>query len=78
MQRKNIPLIVDPKGNKFEKYKNSTIITPNFSEFELVVGKCEWRRNYRKGNKLIEDLKLEALLITELKGDDANAKNKKV
>ena len=32
---KNIPLIVDPKGDKIEKYKNSTIVTPNYSEFEI-------------------------------------------
>ena len=30
-----LPIVVDPKGNQFTKYKNATIITPNFSEFEL-------------------------------------------
>ena len=78
-KEKNIPLIVDPKGNKFEKYKNSTIVTPNFSEFELVVGKCENEEEIiRKGNQLVEHLKLEALLITRSsKGMTLIQKNKK-
>lgn len=35
---KNIPIVVDPKGTSFAKYKGATVITPNMSEFELVQG----------------------------------------
>ena len=32
-------ILVDPKGNDFSRYKGANIITPNFLEFEGVVGK---------------------------------------
>jgi len=35
-----IPVVVDPKGNDFSRYANASVITPNLSEFEGVVGKC--------------------------------------
>ena len=63
--KNKLPIVVDPKGNQFSKYKNATIITPNFSEFELVVGKCQSETDISiKGNQLIDDLNLKALLIT--------------
>jgi len=34
------PILVDPKGNDFEKYRGATVITPNVAEFEAVVGHC--------------------------------------
>ena len=34
------PVIVDPKGSDFEKYRGATLITPNLHEFETVVGHC--------------------------------------
>ncbi|MDY0359924.1 MAG: bifunctional D-glycero-beta-D-manno-heptose-7-phosphate kinase/D-glycero-beta-D-manno-heptose 1-phosphate adenylyltransferase HldE [Desulforegulaceae bacterium] len=59
------PVIVDPKGNDFHKYKNATIITPNFSEFEQVVGKCHDESDIiKKGSGLIKELNLTTLLIT--------------
>ena len=33
------PVIIDPKGNNFEKYKGATIITPNIKELESVLKK---------------------------------------
>ena len=33
-----IPVLVDPKGAEFERYRGATMITPNLKEFELVVG----------------------------------------
>lgn len=59
------PVIVDPKGSDFSKYRNATIITPNFSEFEEVVGKCRDENEIiRKGSGLIKELNLNTLLIT--------------
>ena len=74
---KNIPLIireakktkktilVDPKGDDFEKYKSADIITPNLYEFERVVGKISSESEItKKGKGLIKSLRLNSLLIT--------------
>ena len=62
---RNIPIIVDPKGSEFEKYRGATLITPNLSEFETVVGHCANEEELvNKGLKLLSDLQLEAMLIT--------------
>ena len=37
----DIPVLVDPKGSDFEKYTGASLITPNLSEFEAVVGHCQ-------------------------------------
>ena len=64
-RKQNIPIIVDPKGTDFEKYRGSTLITPNFSEFEAVVGTCANEEELvKKGLKLMSDLELQAMLIT--------------
>jgi len=61
----NKKIFVDPKGNDFEKYRQASVITPNFSEFEAVVGVCENESDIAiKGQQLLEQLSLEALLVT--------------
>ena len=37
---RGVPVLVDPKGSDFERYRGASIITPNLSEFEAVVGAC--------------------------------------
>jgi D-beta-D-heptose 7-phosphate kinase / D-beta-D-heptose 1-phosphate adenosyltransferase len=60
-----VPVLVDPKGNQFELYKGATLLTPNLLEFEAVVGQCRDEATLvAKGNKLMEKLNLEALLVT--------------
>ncbi len=60
-----IPVLVDPKGTDYTKYRNATLITPNLAEFEAVVGACADEKDIvRKGELLREELNLEALLIT--------------
>jgi D-beta-D-heptose 7-phosphate kinase / D-beta-D-heptose 1-phosphate adenosyltransferase len=62
---KNIPVLVDPKGNDFEKYTGASLITPNLSEFEAVVGACESEDELvEKANALSEKYNIEALLVT--------------
>ncbi|MCP5156995.1 MAG: bifunctional D-glycero-beta-D-manno-heptose-7-phosphate kinase/D-glycero-beta-D-manno-heptose 1-phosphate adenylyltransferase HldE [Ectothiorhodospiraceae bacterium] len=34
------PVLVDPKGLDFGRYRGATLITPNLNEFEAVVGVC--------------------------------------
>jgi len=35
----NIPVLIDPKGLNWGKYKNASLITPNTSEAEAILGK---------------------------------------
>ncbi len=59
------PVIVDPKGSDFEKYRGATLITPNLHEFETVVGHCSTEQELiTKGLTLMTELALEAILIT--------------
>ena len=59
------PVIIDPKGTNFNKYRGATILTPNLSEFETIVGKCSSDEVLvKKANDLVKQLDLQALLIT--------------
>ncbi len=61
----NKRVIVDPKGSDFSKYKNASVITPNYSEFCAVVGECDSEQQiYNKAEKLCVQNNFEALLIT--------------
>jgi len=58
-------ILVDPKGSDFEKYRGVTLLTPNLTEFEAVVGHCKTDDElFERGAKLVKDLALEALLVT--------------
>jgi D-beta-D-heptose 7-phosphate kinase/D-beta-D-heptose 1-phosphate adenosyltransferase len=64
-RRAGKPVIVDPKGTDFERYRGATVITPNLSEFEAVVGKCESDATIeRKASALCDTLELDAVLVT--------------
>ncbi|MCF7353787.1 bifunctional D-glycero-beta-D-manno-heptose-7-phosphate kinase/D-glycero-beta-D-manno-heptose 1-phosphate adenylyltransferase HldE [Vibrio sp. CK2-1] len=61
----NVPVFIDPKGADFERYRGATLLTPNLSEFELVVGKTKNEQELvEKGLALIEKFDFEALLVT--------------
>ena len=46
-RKANVPVLIDPKGTDFERYRGATLLTPNMSEFEAVVGKMQYgRRDY--------------------------------
>ena len=64
-REQNVPVLVDPKGSDFERYRGATLLTPNLSEFEAVVGHCESEQELvSRGQALVEQLALEALLVT--------------
>jgi D-beta-D-heptose 7-phosphate kinase / D-beta-D-heptose 1-phosphate adenosyltransferase len=64
-QDNNKKVIVDPKGADFSKYKNASVITPNYSEFCAVVGECNSEQEiYQKAQNLCVENNFEALLIT--------------
>lgn len=59
------PVLVDPKGSDFNKYRHATLISPNLSEFEAVVGHCRNDEELvERGERLRDELDLQALLIT--------------
>jgi len=61
----NIPVLIDPKGSDFTKYKDASVITPNYSEFISIVGPCDSEEILvSKAKQLLINLNLEALLIT--------------
>jgi len=58
-------VLVDPKGHDFSAYRGATLVTPNQAEFEAVAGICaDSEVLAERGEKLREELELEALLIT--------------
>ena len=60
-----IPVLVDPKGIDFERYRGATLLTPNFSEFQAVVGVCTNEQILaEKGDTLMASLDIAALLVT--------------
>jgi len=59
------PVLVDPKGTDFSMYRGVTLITPNRSEFEAVVGACHDEVDLvARGLALMDSIALEALLVT--------------
>ena len=59
------PILIDPKGDDYSRYKYATCITPNRSELAQVVG--QWRDEedlHNRAQNLREELKLEKLLLT--------------
>ena len=59
------PVLVDPKGDDWTKYRGATLITPNRGEFRDVVGRWRDERDMAaKAKALLADLGIEALLVT--------------
>ncbi len=64
-RKQGIPIVVDPKGGDFGRYRGATLITPNLGEFEAIMGpSANEQELVEKGTELIDRLGLEALLIT--------------
>lgn len=64
-RQRGILVLADPKGANFSIYRGATLLTPNLAEFEAVVGHCANEQELtEKGQLLIAELELEALLVT--------------
>lgn len=64
-RKRKIPVVIDPKGSDFERYRGATMITPNMAEFEAIVGHCHSDAEIeRRGIDLRERLDIGAILIT--------------
>jgi D-glycero-beta-D-manno-heptose-7-phosphate kinase len=61
----NKVILVDPKGEDYEKYRGATVLTPNRSELRQVVGRWSSEEDLtKKAQDLRRSLNLQALLLT--------------
>ena len=64
-RKKNIPVLIDPKGSNYDRYRGATVITPNRAELAQVVGAWETEEELtEKAHALRKKLDLTALLLT--------------
>jgi D-beta-D-heptose 7-phosphate kinase/D-beta-D-heptose 1-phosphate adenosyltransferase len=60
-----IPVLVDPKGTDFKRYKGATALTPNLAEFEAVAGKASDDADLiARARAMCIELDLNALVVT--------------
>ncbi len=60
-----VPVLVDPKGLDFTPYRGATLLTPNLSEFEAVVGHSDDDQQLvERGQALCAELDIESLVVT--------------
>jgi rfaE bifunctional protein kinase chain/domain len=59
------PILIDPKGSDYTRYKHATVITPNRAEMQQVIGSWSDEADLRsKAHNLREQLHLGAVLLT--------------
>jgi D-glycero-beta-D-manno-heptose-7-phosphate kinase len=59
------PVLVDPKGSDYERYRGATVITPNRAELAQVIGAWAGEAQLHQGAQALrERLGLEGLLLT--------------
>jgi D-glycero-beta-D-manno-heptose-7-phosphate kinase len=64
-RRHGKPVLVDPKGDEYARYRGATLLTPNRSEFREVAGRWSDEADLaRRAHRLREELALEALMVT--------------
>jgi D-glycero-beta-D-manno-heptose-7-phosphate kinase len=64
-QAQNKVILVDPKGEDYEKYRGATVITPNRSELRQVIGRWADEADLtQRAQELRRSLGIQALLLT--------------
>ena len=65
-KKAKIPVIVDPQGNNYKRYKGVDIVTPNRKELSLATGMPSNTDKQIKiaANKLISDYNIKSILAT--------------
>jgi D-glycero-beta-D-manno-heptose-7-phosphate kinase len=59
------PVLIDPKGSDYQRYRGATVMTPNRAELQQVIGFWLDEDDLRiKAQNLRESLQLETLLFT--------------
>ena len=68
-RKARVPVLVDPKGDDYSRYKGASVMTPNLAELREVVG--QWKSEadlVGRATRLRRSLGLDALLLT--RGED--------
>jgi rfaE bifunctional protein kinase chain/domain len=64
-REKGLPILVDPKGSNYQRYRGATLVTPNRSEMQQAVGVWHSEPDLsERAQALRNELELEALLVT--------------
>ncbi len=64
-RRHGKPVLVDPKGWDYARYRGATLLTPNRGEFREVAGRWSDEADFaRRAQRLRAELELEALIVT--------------
>jgi len=64
-KKAGLRVLVDPKNHDFNLYRGADIITPNFKEFETIVGICRTEHDViEKAHALLNNHDIETLLLT--------------
>ncbi len=64
-RQKGLPVLVDPKGTDYQRYRGATLVTPNRSEMQQAVGAWSSEQELTdRAQALRAELELEALLVT--------------
>jgi D-beta-D-heptose 7-phosphate kinase/D-beta-D-heptose 1-phosphate adenosyltransferase len=65
-REKGIPVVIDPKGSDFRKYRGATLLTPNRKEAQTAshIAIVDEATLLQAGRSLAEALDLEALVLT--------------
>ena len=65
-RRAGVPVLVDPKGHDFSKYRGATLLTPNRKEAQDATGIeiADEDSLVLAGRKLLRDVELDAVVLT--------------
>jgi len=64
-RKKGIPILVDPKGTDYQRYRGASLVTPNRSEMQQAVGTWHSEKELtERAQVLRQQLNLDALLVT--------------
>lgn len=66
-RERKIPVIVDPKGINFRKYRGATILKPNLGEAFAAIGMERKCALDEVGRKILEEIEIDILMITRSK-----------
>ncbi|MDO9106835.1 MAG: bifunctional D-glycero-beta-D-manno-heptose-7-phosphate kinase/D-glycero-beta-D-manno-heptose 1-phosphate adenylyltransferase HldE [Methylovulum sp.] len=60
-----LDVLIDPKGTDYQVYAGADIITPNFAEFQAVVGACKTEQQILEhARALLSQCRIATLLLT--------------
>jgi len=61
----DVPVLVDPKGDDYARYRGAALVTPNRAEMQQAVGRWQSEEALaERAQRLRANLALEALLVT--------------